>query len=243
MDSCHQVASSALSVGYATVIHQGHVLFLDPLTGLAAYPGFEAYVIERLGGLLGHEVHVAIGDVDDLTGYVTTVRTEDPTMFGHLAGNACMRRVGEATRVWVNGARQAWPLVVTGTFGGDEVIIFASGVSAEVFGDSVFELVELIRQHAPRPCSLAYATAVVGESDEPETVYRHVVSCVDAALFSLKMIKRSQGEYCDGDVLDMGRVGAVAPSADEVGPAIVDAVNAHDRRASQTALIAGESDS
>ncbi len=183
-----------------------------------AYPGFESYVIERLSGFAGTAVHFAIGDVDDLTGYVTTIRTEDPTMFGHLAGNACMRSVGEATRAWVAGTPQRWPFVLVGTFGGDEIIAVAAGVDIDEFGAAIAVLADAIRSHAPRPCSIAFGTAEILAGHEPVQVYRHVVSCIDAALFSLKTVKRAQAEECDGDVISIGSIPDIPPGrAHEMG--------------------------
>jgi hypothetical protein len=45
---------------------------------------------------------LAIGDVDDLKRFVSQQRLDDPAMFGHLAGNACMQAVGEATLRWAS---------------------------------------------------------------------------------------------------------------------------------------------
>src|ERR1022692_3662155 len=80
--------------GYLTVpLPDSHdpsaFLLCDPLTGLVAYPSFEAHMIAALPGLASDGLHLAIGDVDDLRGYVTAANANDPTLFGHLAGNDC----------------------------------------------------------------------------------------------------------------------------------------------------------
>src|ERR1022692_2790110 len=108
-------------------------LLCDPLTGLVAYPSFEAYMIAVLPGLATDGLHLAIGDVDDLRGYVSAANADDPTLFGHLAGNDCMRRVGEATRRWVADHLDFWPFAMCATFGGDEVIVAAAGQPYETF--------------------------------------------------------------------------------------------------------------
>jgi hypothetical protein len=53
---------------------------LDPITGLVAFPDFHAVFGTHLAAALavGNAVGVAIGDVDDLKGYVECSNTRDP---------------------------------------------------------------------------------------------------------------------------------------------------------------------
>ncbi len=190
------------------------LLLCDPLTGLVAYPSFEAYLVAALPTLAPDGVHLAIGDVDDLRGYVTTIRADDPTRFGHLAGNDCMRRVGAATCRWSATVLDGWPFAVCATFGGDEVIVVAAGQPYAVFLAALGELITQIRTAAPRACSFAAATtvpmvcAVTGAAD----AYRRLVSHVDACLFRQKAVARRAGRMLDGVLVDVGAVDLGAPA-------------------------------
>jgi GGDEF domain-containing protein len=182
------------------------LLLCDPLTGLVAYPSFEAHIIAVLPELAKDGLHLAIGDVDDLRGYVTAANADDPSLFGHLAGNDCMRRVGDATRRWVADYLDFWPFAVCATFGGDEVIVAAAGRPYDAFIDALTELVSRIRSTAPRPCSFASATTTpmaytVGTAED---AYRRLVSRVDKCLFSHKASARHTGSTVAGALVDVG---------------------------------------
>ena len=181
-------------------------LLCDPLTGLVAYPSFEAHLIALLPGLATDGLHLAIGDVDDLRGYITAASANDATLFGHLAGNDCMRRVGETTRRWAADYLEFWPFAVCATFGGDEVIVAASGRPYDAFIDALTELVSRIRSTAPRPCSFASATTMpmtdnIGNSED---AYRRLVSRVDKCLFCHKASARDAGSTLAGALVDIG---------------------------------------
>lgn len=197
--------------GYLTVpLPDSHdplaYLLCDPLTGLVAYPSFEAHMIALLPGLATDGLHLAIGDVDDLRGYITTANADDPNLFGHLAGNDCMRRVGHATRRWAADYLDFWPFAVCATFGGDEVIIAAAGRPYEAFIDALTELVSRIRSTAPRPCSFTSATTVPSPyiAGTAEDAYRRLVSRVDKCLFCHKASARDAGSTLAGALIDAG---------------------------------------
>ena len=199
--------------GYLTVAmpdqQDTSVLILcDPLTGLVAYPSFEELIIAGLPALAINGLHLAIGDVDDLRGYVNGARGGDPTLFGHLAGNDCMRRVGLATRQWAADNLDGWPFAICATFGGDEVIVAAAGRPCEHFLDALSVLAARIRTSAPRPCSFASATSRPMDRliASAEDTYRDLLSRVDRRLFCHKADVRNSGESLNGSLMDIGAV-------------------------------------
>jgi GGDEF domain-containing protein len=226
--ACHGNAASSVcnsqhaptqpARGYLTVpLPDTHdlpaLLLCDPLTGLVAYPSFEAHMIALLPELATKGLHLAIGDVDDLRGYVTAVKSEDLTLFGHLAGNDCMQRVGGATRRWAAEILERWPFAICATFGGDEVIIAAAGRPYDVFMEALTELASRIRSAAPRPCSFASATTMpmtclVGTAED---TYRRFVSHVDKSLFRHKTATRKAGSIVDGALVDVGTLELFGP--------------------------------
>lgn len=183
------------------------VLYRDPLTSLIAYPSFEEYLIATLPVLAAEDVHMAIGDVDGLREYVTERRAADPDSFGHLAGNACMRAVGALTSDW---AREQLKDIfhVCGTFGGDEVIVAASGLTHAAFADKLQSLCRDIKASSPRPCSFALATLESCMIPQPQSrnAYRALVSLIDSQLFAMKENARLAGEHLEGAVADLGMV-------------------------------------
>jgi hypothetical protein len=187
------------------------VVYLDPLTLLAAYPSFERHVIEMLPTLVRDRLHIAIGDVDGLREYVSERQSADPSHFGHLAGNACMKTIGWITVKWAAVALIDCGFQLCGTFGGDEVIIAASGISHELFAAKIDELCHSIRGMAPRPCSFALGTLedrIVTEADAADC-YRRFVSMIDARLFGEKEYARREGRSLQGSVTDLGRIGTL----------------------------------
>nr|WP_145491751.1 MULTISPECIES: GGDEF domain-containing protein [Streptomyces] len=193
------------------------VLLCDPLTRLVAYPSFEQHLTEMLPTLARDGVHLAIGDVDGLREYVTERRTTDPTAFGHLAGNECMRQVGELTNEWASAELGAgWNFRLCGTFGGDEVIVVATGYTHEHFLESVNRLCDKIRFGSPRPCSFAVGTLARHElaPDLASAAYRHFVSQVDSALFEAKEKRKADGVPLDAQVWTVGHVSALHPAHD-----------------------------
>jgi GGDEF domain-containing protein len=208
-----QLSPTRPARGYLTVPltdaqESSALLLCDPLTGLVAYPSFEAHMIEALPQLASDGVQLAIGDVDDLRGYVTAAKLNDAALFGHLAGNDCMRRVGEATRKWEAEVLDGWPFAVCATFGGDEVIVAAAGRPYDIFLDALTDLIVRIRAAAPRPCSFASATTrpVSRFATSAELAYRRLVSNVDASLFCHKAAVRNTGAKLSGALVDVGTV-------------------------------------
>ncbi|MFF4501649.1 hypothetical protein [Streptomyces sp. NPDC001401] len=183
-------------------------LYCDPLTSLVAYPSFERYLIEVLPSFAEDGLHFAIGDVDGLREYVSERRAGDPTSFGHLAGNACMKTVGRVTSGWAATELADAAFRVCGTFGGDEVIVAASGISHEQFAEKIRALCSMIKAAAPRPCSFALGTLEdhTVTQNGASVAYRRIVSLVDAQLFHEKEQARSSGRHLNGSVTDLGLV-------------------------------------
>lgn len=196
---------------YASITWNGSTdgapLLCDPVTGLVAYPSFERHLVSQLDEVIPLGLHLAIGDVDDLREHVLVRRAADPTSFGHLAGNECMRRLGMITSSWAAGKLADWPFSLCGTFGGDEVIVAGAGVPYERFVELVRELSSRLHDDAPRPCSFAVGTFHdVALPAAAPSCYRALVSTVDAALFELKAALRAKGVAPCGDLVDVGRV-------------------------------------
>jgi GGDEF domain-containing protein len=184
------------------------VLYCDPLTSLVAYPSFESYLIKMLPLVSGDGLHIAIGDVDGLRGYVSERQPPDTYSFGHLAGNACMRTIGRQTRAWAAAELDEFPFSVCGTFGGDEVIVSASGLNHETFSGKVRKLCQAIKVSSPRPCSFALATIEdhTVTAQNAADAYRALVASVDAQLFHEKERARLTADGLNGTVTDLGVV-------------------------------------
>jgi GGDEF domain-containing protein len=106
-------------------------------------------------------------------------------MFGHLAGNDCMRKVGAATLAWAGREVADWPFAICATFGGDEVIVGGAGVSYQRFGEAIARLRDRLGEFAPRTCS--FATGTTGPRPfvrDAVVSYRCLVASVDYALFA-----------------------------------------------------------
>jgi GGDEF domain-containing protein len=169
----------------------------DPITGLIAWPGFyqrfPALLVDALRA--GARVGFAIGDVDGLKEHVETIRSTDPESFGHLAGNALMRRLGNVARDWWlrTGIKQG----CLATFGGDEIVLVAEIPHAPQFTRVVCDLRDRLRDTLPRPVSFAATTitpdllptTVVGEEWTAEFC-THLIGEVDRALLTHKQARR-----------------------------------------------------
>jgi GGDEF domain-containing protein len=190
------------------------VLLCDPLTRLIGYPSFQQFVTDELPTLAREGVHVAIGDVDDLKRFVSDRRAGDPTMFGHLAGNDCMQRLGAATLEWAEAELVDWPFALCGTFGGDEVIVVTSGGPYASFVSSIEQLAERIKKAVPRSCSFALGTtrSKIPSAQAP-LAYRSLVARIDAALFDCKESLRARGVDPAGELVDVGFVSLELPEA------------------------------
>ncbi|MEU8047974.1 hypothetical protein AB0B71_27990 [Micromonospora echinofusca] len=200
--------TSYLRVGETPVGTERGVLYCDPLTSLVAYPSFEQYLIQMLPALAADEMHIAIGDVDGLREYVMERRAVDPYSFGHLAGNACMRTIGALTSEWAALELKDVDFHICGTFGGDEVIVAAAGLSHDAFLQKIHSLCHDLKVSSPRPCSFALATLerCTLEPQHARSAYRILVSAVDARLFSMKEGARLAGAHLEGAVADLGTV-------------------------------------
>lgn len=180
----------------------------DPVTGLLSFPcfreGFVAYLPDHL--TMGRPVGIAVGDVDDLKGYIRHRDPSDPLRFGHLAGNALMARLGRSALRWLGSSpvRSA----ALSTFGGDEIILVASGISRPDFDAEVRSLAERLRRELPRPVSFAYGWFCPGDAPPaPGQPFREpslgAVSLVDRALLRSKARRQSGAEPRDRRVTVM----------------------------------------
>ncbi|MEM5471909.1 diguanylate cyclase [Hoeflea sp. AS60] len=162
-------------------------LLVDPLTQLVSYDSMANFIKRRLSRKDLDPCFLAIGDVDGLREYVSSCNNASNDMFGHLAGNHCMKLVGKTVAEWQ--ARQDPASVwLSGTFGGDEVIIFSQGGHYSDFINRVRELSCDIARTCPRPCSFAGSeySPTGTNHDNPEAAYRAWVSRVDRTLFEAK---------------------------------------------------------
>lgn len=182
------------------------VLLCDPLTRLVAYPSFERHLVLRLPELASRGLHLAIGDVDDLKAYVNKIDQCDPTHFGHLAGNLCMRLVGTTTRLWAEQYLAGWPFSICATFGGDEVIIAAAGRSYAAFCGILGELRNSLCEAAPATTSFAIGSLQprICNDENAYDLYRYFVSAVDCALFEAKAEIRARNQSPCGYLNNVG---------------------------------------
>ena len=179
----------------------------DPITGLLAFPDFHlVFPLEMAAALrAGALVGVAIGDVDNLKDYVENSNVADTELFGHLAGNAVMTRLGDVARAWF------WEQeIVRGcvsTFGGDEIIVALHAQSRGAFVAAVAELRARLNVELPRTVSFALTTLSM---DEPpflpgddgrgggyNAVYLRTMRTLDCHLFERKAAHRRNGRLID----------------------------------------------
>jgi GGDEF domain-containing protein len=207
-DGTRELVQSAFLAQGALIGNTEEILLCDPLTGLIAYPSFEQYLIRRMPELLLSQVHISIGDVDDLRTYVTSKRYTDPLMFGHIAGNLCMKMIGAIVQSWESEFSAHWPMLVCGTFGGDEVIVAAAGLPYEEFLEQITKLSAAIRLSAPCTCSFASGTLAqqMTQRHGAEKAYQHLISSIDRALFDHKIKCREAGIPSTGDTVTIGCV-------------------------------------
>lgn len=183
----------------------------DPITGLVAFPDFYPHaVVDALAQVAAERtlLGLAVGDVDDLKGHVEHTNATDPDSFGHLAGNALMTQLGSVCRGWF--AETAFPAGCVSTFGGDEVIVAATGITEAEFTASVTDLRDRCR--AALPCSVSFAATVVEPglvwpSPDPAVRAKFLLAAVDRALFAAKTARRNAGGPAGALVtVDLARV-------------------------------------
>jgi len=188
-------------------------LLCDPLTLLVSYPSFQDYLVEQFPALASQGMHLTIGDVDDLKRFVTTCRSTDPQLFGHIAGNECMQRIGQIVAQWADSAFCPSDFFLPGAFGGDEIIIAASGMSYAAFSAGVQDLAMHIREGAPRPVSFAMATTAPTScpiSDAYGSI-RNLIVTLDMTLFECKQQRSAADDSGRGIVIDVGELPAEGP--------------------------------
>ncbi|MFD6398989.1 GGDEF domain-containing protein [Nocardia sp. NPDC060249] len=168
----------------------------DPATGLVAFPDlYPVALAEALhtAAATSKALGVAIGDVDDLSVHMERVNASDPDSFGHLAGATVMAQLGQVARAWF---AEAVPSGCVATFGGDEVIVVATGLTHQRFTDAINDLRD--RCTAELPCTVSFATAVV-EPDllwptrDPVRQGKLLLARLDRALFDAKAARHAVG--------------------------------------------------
>jgi GGDEF domain-containing protein len=178
-------------------------LLCDPLTGLIAYPSFQEYVKLLFPTVAHRPLFLAIGDVDDLRGYVTAENKSNDGSFGHIAGNRCMASVGSTVRCWELKHRNSFDDLICGTFGGDEVIICATGGCRQTFSELIKRLRDLLLDSAPRPCSFVWAELPphLVHALPLDDAYMRFLCTIDRSLFSFKAQARQDGELINAAIL------------------------------------------
>lgn len=167
---------------------------LDPITGLIAFPNFIDTLPSLILKLLNDHgsIGLAIGDVNNLKSYVETLNDENPWMFGHLAGNAFMSKLGTISLSFFKKIDYPWSCI--STFGGDEIILACAGKSQIQFLQSVRNLSQELETNLPRSVSFAAGWFAVPANverltlseNEVESLCISAISLVDKALFSGK---------------------------------------------------------
>lgn len=163
-----------------------------------AWPQFEArlpsLLVDRLHA--GRSVGFAIGDCDELKAYVEAERVQDPSAWGHQAGNKVMAQLGGLARWWLAELNNTVPAGVLATFGGDEVIAVLD-VTGSDFGPRVADLRDRLCQRLPVTVSFAYAVltpdvqpaAMLGDAWPAEWT-SSVIGRIDRTLFGAKRARR-----------------------------------------------------
>ena len=165
---------------------------IDPITQLIGFPDFHrCFPALFQKHLTEHgNVGIAIGDVDDMKHYVESTKTKHPWLFGHLAGNALMSNLGKCSLDWL----QKWhaPWAALSSFGGDEVILVATGLERSEFASSVRSLCNILSEELPCSVSFAYGWFTRSEKSpmDMSPFFQHYATAltqVDRALFRSKM--------------------------------------------------------
>lgn len=178
----------------------------DPITGLVAFPDFHAAFPSIMQSSLqaGTAIGLAIGDVDNLKTYVETANESDPLSFGHLAGNALMRRFGEVAQDWFWNSASACGLV--STFGGDEIIVAIEITERTSFMRTLVRLRERLNEALPCTVSFAATTVHQAPSGSAEQFYLRAMTTLDRCLFARKSARRASGSEAsfllDVDLVD-----------------------------------------
>lgn len=175
----------------------------DPLTQLVSYPSFEKYVLRLMSDNQDKSMYFGIGDVDDLRGYVTAENNVGNNCFGHLAGNKCMAMVGHIVNKWESEFNQNFDELVCGTFGGDEVIIYAIGSDVLSFENALRELRDQIKIYSPRPCSFSWGSLLLNKFNKVSInqAYTSFLTEVDRCLFDYKAKARKSGRLINADII------------------------------------------
>jgi GGDEF domain-containing protein len=168
----------------------------DPLTGFVAWPGFFA----RLPGMLaeqlqaGRSVGFAIGEVNDLSGYIEGLSAADARAVGHLAGVELVTRLGATARDWLHDDDVRDGCLAT--FGRGEIVFVAEARSEAAFVSHVGRLRAGLVDALPRNVSFV-ATVLDARSvshSVADDAWRdfcvEVIGRVERALFAQTSARR-----------------------------------------------------
>jgi diguanylate cyclase (GGDEF)-like protein len=183
--SSRKAAEDKLSQAYQLV---ESLASADGLTGLANR--------RRLDETMGQQWRDALRDQTPLTLLIFDVDNFKPynDLYGHLQGDACLRRIADATRAIIDR-----PTDLLARFGGEEFVAVIPGIS----NDTAHSIAEKIRlaveqlciPHEGNPhncvtvsvgCATRYAT--------PETSFDILFTAADQALYQAKASGRNRTE-------------------------------------------------
>ncbi|MEU4378489.1 GGDEF domain-containing protein [Micromonospora echinofusca] len=176
----------------------------DPITGLVAFPDFNAALPTMIGECFGagQSLGLAIGDVDGLKEYVERSRDVDPRAFGHMAGCALMNELGSVAAQWFDD--MPYDAGCVATFGGDEVIVAVRLDRQErsLFPERLGVLRDRMIERLPRTVSFGYGVfphdTVLGERDDARETADLMLGSVDQMLFREKAAVRAAGRTVQG---------------------------------------------
>lgn len=171
--------------------------YLCPTTGLVSFQSFYKEFPEALPTLLNaeHGFGLAIGDVDNLKSYVESSKREDPGKFGHIAGNQFMGDLSKISAAHYEKMTHSWSCL--SSFGGDEIILAATGIDRRQFLRDVKELCRDLDRSLPRSVSFAIGWfsggPLIDDRLDPIALKRlstAALSMVDRALLEAKSRRR-----------------------------------------------------
>lgn len=178
---------------------------IDPITGLISFPNFNAVFPDLINGALGagHQVGLAVGDVDNMKSYVERKRAADDLCFGHLAGNALMSELGAIALGWFSGSPIERGCLTT--FGGDEIVLLTNSLSQQELLEQVSTLAGKLTARLPCSVSFAYGMFEGGRTFRrlSHSHCRETLVTIDRALFALKQERPGETQ---GDLADAGRL-------------------------------------
>jgi GGDEF domain-containing protein len=163
-------------------------IYLCPTTGLVSFQSFYRKFPEVLPMLLRADqgFGLAIGDVDNLKSYVESSKREHPEKFGHIAGNQFMGMLSRISATHFHGMNHSWSCL--SSFGGDEIILAATGIERRQFLQDIKMLCRDIDCSLPRSVSFAIGW-FCGDSSRGDQLDQVALKQLSTA--SLSMVDRA----------------------------------------------------